>query len=453
MTAAFTERHVLEIWQDSLQDRTDLLTEADEPVAIIYPGRRNDDRGADLRDAVIATRQGVRQGDIEIHVKTSDWWTHHHDRDPAYNRVILHVVYRNDAGKAITLQNGCEVPTLALQSYVEKPADRSSAPFSLAPPSLPCRGTFYRRHPGLVGEVLDEAGAQRFLLKAACFQETAIQAGEGQTLYQGIMTALGYAKNKEAMAELARRMPLQKLEATASCKISDIEYLAQCQARLMGTAGLLPSQRVARHQADNHADEWADRLESTWAAGGETIPMSIDDWRFFKVRPGNYPSRRIAAMSHLLLRYREKGLLAGLEGSFKEAAENGDRRLEQALLVGLDGYWGCHLDFGLWGGGIVPALLGRERAANIVVNVLLPFAFTRGRATGQPELTEKAWEIYRDYPAPAGNALEKHMRQQLGIGRYFANSARRQQGLIHLYQTRCSQGKCQECPLSELMER
>ena len=94
------------------------------------------------------------------------------------------------------------------------------------------------------------------------------------------------------------------------------------------------------------------------------------------------------------------------------------------------------------------ASLGRGRAAVIVINVLLPFAAARGRLNSNPELSAKAMEIYRHYPALADNALQRHMANQLGTGRYLAGTARRQQGLLHIYKTLCSQGRCRECPLN-----
>ncbi len=86
------ESQIVKIWQHQLLKRTDLVTEEGEPLRVIYPGRINDDRGADLRDAVIATKQGVIKGDIEVHVKSSGWRTHRHHQDAHCNRVILHVV-------------------------------------------------------------------------------------------------------------------------------------------------------------------------------------------------------------------------------------------------------------------------------------------------------------------------------------------------------------------------
>ena len=90
--ARVAESQVVEIWQQQLVARTELTTEGGEPIKIIYPGRINDGRGADFRDAVIAISQGVIKGDIEVHVKSSAWRTHRHYHDPAYNRVVLHVL-------------------------------------------------------------------------------------------------------------------------------------------------------------------------------------------------------------------------------------------------------------------------------------------------------------------------------------------------------------------------
>jgi hypothetical protein len=250
MLMAVTEKQVVGIWQDSLQGRADLKTIDNEPVRVIYPGRRNDDRGADFRDAVIATQKGQAKGDIEVHVKTSDWWSHQHHLNPAYNRVILHVVYQHDTSQTITLENGFTVPTLALNDYISN--DSVARP--LAP--IPCRGIGYRRDASLIGDLLDETGETRFLARAVSYRQMILQLGAGQALYQEIMTALGYSKNKETMAELSRLMPLAKVEALASEGISDEAYLAWCQACLLGVAGLLSSQRAGQHLKNKFSEDW-----------------------------------------------------------------------------------------------------------------------------------------------------------------------------------------------------
>ena len=452
---AFPESRVVEIWQNQLPGRTDLVTEEGEKLKIIHPGRINDDRGADLLDAVITTSQGLMRGDIEVHVKSSDWWAHRHHQDPIYNRVILHVVFWRDTETAINLQNGQKVPTLAVHKFIKNQADlHANSAYLSNSWHMPCRNAVDRWNIGIMGELLDIAGEERFLAKAASFQTALAQTEANQALYQGIMEALGYTKNKYPLAELARRMPLHRLESVTAGKVSEAEYLAQQQALLLGTAGLLPSQRSDWHGTGKRGDEWIEKLEKVWASFCQTETMSEGDWHLFKVRPTNFPTRRIAAMSYLLLRYGERGILEGLVNKLREApVDTGYHRLERALRVTTDGYWANHLDFGLPSRMSIPALLGEGRAADIVVNVLLPFAVAWARLNSQPELAIKAFDLYRHYPELAGNAVVRHMGNQIGINRYLVNSAQRQQGLIHIYKTLCSQGKCSDCPISQEYSR
>jgi len=81
-----------------------------------------------------------------------------------------------------------------------------------------------------------------------------------------------------------------------------------------------------------------------------------------------------------------------------------------------------------------------------VVNVLLPFTFAWSRFTSQPELARKAFELYCHYPRLEVNTVERHMSHQLGLNSDLVSSAQRQQGLIHIYNTLCSQGDCHRCP-------
>jgi hypothetical protein len=442
MSRDFPESQVVRIWREELPGRTDLFTEADGPIRIIYPGRPNDDRGADLRDAVIATGQGLVTGDVEVHTRSSGWWAHGHHEDPVYNRVVLHVVFWNDAPRAVSLQNGRPVPTLALHRFVAPPPRRPRKGGAAAGWAAPCRGAGRRYGAGSIGEVLDRAGDQRFLAAAAGFGAAASRVEAGQALYRGILRALGYARNKHPMVELAGRLPLTRLEAALPACRPDEEWLAGCQSLLVGTAGLLPSQR-----RDGPMSRWAEKLEEMWHSGGETSAMSADKWQSFKIRPGNLPVRRLAAMSYLLRRYRREGLLDGLMGYLDEIPGDKPRDLERGLLVAAAGPWAAELDFGVPAGRSAPALLGSGRAADIAINVLLPFAAAWGRGLSWPDLAGKARDLYRAYPRAAENTLERHMRAQAGLDRRLVNSARRQQGLLHIFKTRCSQGGCGECGL------
>jgi hypothetical protein len=448
LSADLPESQITRLCLEKLPGRTDLLTEDDEPVRIIYPGRPNDDRGADLRDAVIDTAGGLVTGDIEVHVRSSGWWAHGHHEDPVYNRVVLHVVFQHDADRAVILQNGRRVPTLALERFVAVPRRPRKPAARPGGWQAPCGGACHILGAGRLGELLDRAGDDRFLAGAAGFGAMASDVEAGQALYRGILRALGYARNKYAMAELACRLPLQALEAAFQPSLTDEEWLALCQSILIGMAGLLPSQRTLP-EPGNKVSGWAEELERLWRTRSGLAAMSGDEWDSFKVRPGNRPVRRLAAMAYLLLRYRRRGLLSGLMDYLDGWQPEGPRGLEAGLTVGAEGYWANELDFGLPAGRKAPALLGRDRAADIVVNVLLPFAAAWGNVASRPALAIKARALYGSYLRLAENTLERHMRQQMRIDRRLVDSARRQQGLIHIFKTRCSRGGCGECELGK----
>ncbi len=178
--------------------------------------------------------------------------------------------------------------------------------------------------------------------------------------------------------------------------------------------------------------------------------MPADSWRLVKVRPNNFPVRRIASISYMILRHCEKGLLEEIIKLIsKMKIDQACFALEVAMVVMASGYWKTHYDFGCYSRHIAPALIGNSRAAAIAVNVILPFIYAWSRLNAKPELAAKSLAIFTTYPKMGTNAIERHMSKQLGRSGVPINSAQRQQGLIHIYKALCTQGKCAVCPLGK----
>ncbi|MBI2830806.1 MAG: DUF2851 family protein [Chloroflexi bacterium] len=443
MESKVSECQVVEMWQRLSSAGAELCSTDGRPLRIVYPGRASGGQGADFCDAVIETRQGNAKGDIEVHVRSSDWLAHRHHRNPAYNTVVLHVVLQDDAAIAPYLQNGQSVTTIALE---ECPSPYRGLAAGVSP--LPCSRVGERLSDDKIGSFLDDAGDERFTGRAAQFMEDLQKIEAGQCLYQGLMEALGYSQNKLQFQELARRVTFHALESISQSGASKEECLARQQALLMGTAGLLPSQRHISNQRIEPDGGWVDCLEKLWAESAHPSEMSPGDWHLFKVRPVNFPVRRMAAMSYLLFSFRGNGLLEESLGMVGKAVANRSHKsLEDGFTVAAEGYWSDHYDFGR-SCRESPTLVGRGRAADIVVNVILPFTLAWSSFSSRPGLSEGIMELYRSYPRLEPNALERHMRRQMGLGSSLVNSARRQQGLLHIYKTLCTQGLCRRCPLS-----
>jgi hypothetical protein len=253
------------------------------------------------------------------------------------------------------------------------------------------------------------------------------------------MRALGYAKNTKPFEDLADRMPLNSIESR--------EGLTLKQALLVGTAGLLPSQRRPGKFA---REKEVQELEQIWQAAGKKVKtMKEGDWNFSHIYPNNSPVRRIVAQSYLLERYCKGKLLAGILQLVKEAPlPSGHRVLENGLTVAGDGYWQDHFDFDVRSKTKISALLGNSKAGEIIVNVVLPFAFSWGELANEAKLTENAIELYRNYPKLADNCITRHMEKQLCLEDLSDFTACHQQGLIHIFRNYCREGRCSECPLA-----
>jgi hypothetical protein len=437
----FSEKQAALIWQQVVGK--ELTSTEDEPVSVIYPGRTNGDNGPDFRDAVIANESRLTKGDVEVHVKSSDWYSHEHQADAEYNNVILHVVLWHDCNSATLLQSGRAVPVLCLAKALHHQA-------YLLPHQLPCFQILDRLDRQTLGKLLNAAGEERFKQKAIHFQAELKQgeAGQarlpknlfgGQVLFRGIMRALGYAKNTKPFEDLADRMPLNSIESR--------EGLTLKQALLLGTAGLLPSQRW---QGGFAREKEVRELERIWQSAGKKVEtMKDSDWSLSHIYPNNYPVRRIVAQSYLLEHYCEERLLAGILQLVKEAPmPKGHHALENGLTVAGDGYWRDHFDFDARSKTKISALLGNSKAGEIAVNVILPFAFSWGKLADEAKLTENAIELYRNYPKLTENCITHHMAKQLCLEDLPDFTACHQQGLIHIFRNYCREGRCSQCPLA-----
>jgi len=426
----FSEKQAALIWQQAVGK--ELTSSEDELVSVIYPGRTNGDNGPDFRDAVIANKSHLTKGDVEVHVKSSDWYSHEHHADAEYNNVILHVVMWHDCNSATLLQSGKPVPVLCLAKALRHQA-------YLLPYRLPCFQILDHVDRQTLEKLLNTAGEERFKQKAMHFQAELKQEEAGQVLFRGIMRALGYAKNTKPFEDLADRMPLNSIESR--------EGLALKQALLVGTAGLLPSQR---RQGKFAREKEVQQLEQIWQSVGKKVKtMRESDWNFSHIYPNNSPVRRIVAQSYLLERYCEGKLLAGILQLVQETPQpKGHHVLENGLTVVGDGYWRNHFDFGIRSKTKISSLLGNSKTGEIAVNVILPFAFSWGELANEAKLPENAMELYRNHPRLAENCITRHMAKQLYLEDISDFTACHQQGLIHIYRNYCREGRCSQCPLA-----
>lgn len=421
------ESLLVQIWKGQWIQKGTLLTGDGRHIKVISPGIENKDRGPDFLGAVVIIEGEQVKGDVELHIRSSDWKAHGHHRDPHFNGVILQVVLWDDAKEPALLQNGKVIPTLTLHNHLNGSMEELSLR-ALPLPLLPCQGSGGRLGEEKLAEILSQAGEERFYLKAALFEVELILEEAEEVLYRGIMGALGYAKNKEPFRELACRLPLRVLRQIGKEQKPESRRLV-LQALLLGAAGLLPSQ--CGRKTGFEPPKLAADLEEAWSSLGVESALSYADWQFFRTHPRNFPSRRLLAAGFLVERFLEPGLLDQVLGLISKAKQG------KGLTMIEDEF-------------IVPDLLGRGRAREIVVNILLPFFFAWGEVNSKPKLKRQALEIYQVYPRLGENQITRYLSKVFWGRRNIkvVSGAQHQQGLIHLYKTFCLEQRCARCPIT-----
>jgi hypothetical protein len=437
------------------------------PFAVRYPGRRNHGPGPDFLDAILHTAGGEVRGAVEVHRRTSDWHRHGHEGDPRYAAVVLHVVGQDDGpgsrdspGDPAPL--GRQLPLLELGAQPEHwPGPEGGQ----AGPAFPCAVATQRGRDAL--PVLRAAGQRRFEGAVARLR-AAVAAGAGadrdrsvtggpagggesgtvweQVAYEAVAGALGYERNEAPLRTLAAAVPL----AHARRPHRGGDAVTRHEALYLGSAGLLPSQRHL--PAARHGGALGGALERAWQDLGLAPVIRAYSWEHGG-RPENAPLRRVLALSRLVRRWPREGLISAIAGALRAAgagaAEDSRagplpaaRRLVALLLLpSPSDYWRGHWDFGVPDpGGQTGSLLGPSRAADVVVNVLLPLAVAATPAASV------AGAVYQAHPALAENWITRLVRQRAQLAPL--RQAAAQQGLIEIYERTCRDLRCAECPLA-----
>lgn len=427
------------LWRSGALRGKELRDADGRRLVLLHQGLAGSGGGPDFRNAAVLWPEGApgggetetRLGDIELHTDSRLWRQHGHQRDPAFNGVILHVVAGHRAGTVTRLEDGRTAPVLQIEEHL-------NARLRLPILTVPCLRAAYK-YPETTLRSLRRAGVERFRNKAQLLSVEIASRGPDQALYSGIMDGLGYMRNRKPFRELAARIPLTRLESCGSAE--------EKEAMLMGSAGLLPRQRPGAAMC---ADSWSVQLEALCPAQNGGDHMNLSDWDFCVLRPANSPPRRLAAMARISGLW-PLTMSAGFGRLIENCALAPARLPGTALIAPAEGYWAQHWDFGrmLNARGRNAALLGADRAGEIAVNVLLPFAMALSGLDGNARLKHAAACLYAVHPAAAGNRVTRFMAEQLWPGRKPALDACKQQGLIHVYQEFCRLGRCEKCPLRD----
>ena len=417
----------------------------------------------------------MRVGAVEVHVMASDWFRHGHDRDPAYTKVLLHVVWDNDLGtQTVVDASGREIPQLVLSTALTIPLtelpgvlEDEGVPTGHGVGLTPCQRSLLEMTPETVGRLLDMAGEERWRQKANRFALRVERRGVEQALYETLMEALGFQGNRMPFWQLARLAPLAHIrEALGVVESTPI----QVQAILYGVSGFLQRWQAERRRPQLARDTYVDALAASWEPVSALFPECLDErqWRTMGIRPANFPQRRIAAAGYWLASVTQHSLMDFCLAPIRSlAAHASTAQLRRCLgelarrlhVAGDEDFWRRRYVIDGPEHSRPVDLLGRGRATTMVVDVLLPAAAALAQLGGEPITLATVRALYVCHPRlPANEVTREMLRQFFGSDRTRAaivNSACRQQALLQLYRDFCLSEleTCQECAFPRLVAR
>ncbi len=368
------------VWEGQLLARRSLRTEDGEPLRVIYRGLPGTGgAGPDFRDAVVATLEGPRRGDVELHVRASDFRRHGHHENLAYDGVVLHVVFDAEGEVVTTLPGGAIAPVLV----VPRPSRRSRGRAPARAWAEPCVTAIERLGAEAPAATLDRLGEMRFRQKVNGPRER-LAAGEAleELVWQGLLEGLAYGGDREAFRRLASVVPWASLAAALR--------------------PLAPEEREAV----------AKGLLERGLAGLSVSPPRA-------VRPGNGPERRIAGAAALSARFAANGPAQALLALLALPP----RRAAGALVRALS----------------VPGLIGRARAVELAVNAVLPSA---AAVAGSADEESHAGAVYGALPLPVRYGAVRHLHRALAPVRPSARRQQGMLYLLKQYCTQGGCGRC-----------
>ncbi len=420
------------VWKHKIFPLRELMTVDGRTLEVFKPGLQNRDAGPDFIGAIVKI-DGVKWvGDVELHIRTSDWFKHHHDIDRKYDNIILHVAIEVDT--PLRYPNGEEIPQfqLPIPDYVMK----NSETLLRSDYSPKCKLVVGELPKIIIHSWMSSLLVERLEMRMNQVMERleALNKDWEATLFATIARNFGFGKNGAAFEQWASTIPM-----SAVGKHRD--NLFQIEAIFFGQAGLLENDK--RKKTEEHSDYYL-RLQKEYNYLRQKFSLTPIDpklWKFFRLRPQNFPYIRIAQLAMLY----HKGNLNLSRLINAHSIED----IRDLLKTQVSDFWRVHYSFTNEESSENDKCLSESSMDLIIINSVVPVLFSYGRYKGDEALTSKAVDLWEGVK-PENNRI---IRDWADAGVVCENAADTQ-SLIHLTHNYCEKSDCFRCRLgSEYIKR
>lgn len=389
-------------------------------LQILNPGIHNQDGGPDFLLARIRIDDTLWVGNVELHVKGSDWYHHKHHLDESYNNVILHVVGVHD--KTAHDQSGLALNTLCLDGAFNPNLIERFESISRNLLWVPCMNLIKDVESIILLQSLHSRAVERLAIKAERIKQELQTSNNDweECCYRLISKQFGSKVNISSFEVLCQGLPARIL-------MKHHDNIFQLEALLFGQSGLLHSRLRESYPVE---------LKKEYrylSAKYKLSPMPGYLWKFLRIRPAGFPTLRIAQLASLYCK-RQK--------VFQEIIEQENiHDLMDFFDLHSSLYWDTHYIFGKKSKKKLKRF-GKQSIQLLLINAMIPLLHLYGEQMNKPHLCDRAIAFLEDLPSEQ-NAIVRRW-DEIGVRVW---NALESQGLIQLKSAYCDKKRCLECPV------
>ncbi|MDR0429457.1 MAG: DUF2851 family protein [Tannerellaceae bacterium] len=419
------ERLLHYVWKYKLFTVADLVTTEGIPVSVIDTGIQNTDAGPDFFNAKVKIGETIWAGSVEIHQKASDWFLHKHDKDKAYDSVILHLVGNNDA--KICRTNGEFIP----QAYLAVPETvRRNIDWLIhQDTATPCLHHIKEISPILLSSWINALLSERLERKTMDIFHLMEQYGNNwnDVFYITLSRCFGFGINNDAFERLAKSLPLHCIHKQRGSS-------SQIEAMLFGQAGMLED------EGDCHYYRLLQQEYRFLKHKFGLTPLDGSVFKSLRIRPVNFPHIKLAQLAAIWYRYDTLFSLI--------IHEEDKEQIKEFFKVAPSVYWDNHYHF-RYASPAKEKLLGDNALNVILINVVVPMLFAYGKFHKRDEYCERAVLLLEGIPVEKNRITDTFL--QAGMKACHAGDS---QALIQLKKEYCEKKKCLYCRIGfDLLKR
>ena len=405
------------LWKFKKFDTLNLKTSNQEEITIVNVGQYLELAGPDFFNAQITIGNQKWAGNVEIHLKSSDWYVHHHERDAGYENVILHVVWENDA--AIFRSDNTEIPVLELKNYVDRESVLNYQSLLFPKSWIFCEKQIKDVDDFIFKNWQERLFFERLERKSQPVFELLEQTNQDweAALFLLLAKNFGLNTNGAIFMKIAQSIPFSVIRKE-SFEGENIEAL------LFGTAGLLDLEKEDNYYKDL-------KFRYFYLLHKHQINKTIvDPVQFFKHRPDNFPTIRLSQLANLY--HTHQNLFS------KIIALSSLKNIYEVFQITAAKYWQNHYQFDKESPK-KKKMLSKSFIDLIVINTIIPLQFAYAKSMGK-EASEDLILLLNEVSSEKNAIIDKF--SSFGI---IPKNAFESQSLLQLKNEYCNKSKCLEC--------